>query len=63
MSTDLCQSAIAAHAPLKEYVEYVLKTPPEDVIANPAKFTPQAFAKTLPLPANTGPPPESEENS
>lgn len=44
------QTAIAAHAPLNDYVEHVLKAPPDDVATNPEKYTPLAFAKSLPPP-------------
>lgn len=48
INRSILQTAIAAHAPLNEYTAYVLKASPEEIAATPEKFTPLAFAHTLP---------------
>jgi hypothetical protein len=40
------QTAVAAHAPLQEYLLAVLRTPPHEVAADPERFTPRAWADT-----------------
>jgi hypothetical protein len=44
------QTAVAAHAPLQEYILGVLRAPPDDVAAAPALYTPREWVA-----ANTGP--------
>jgi hypothetical protein len=39
------QTSVAAHAPLQEYILFVLQTPPGEIEAAPEDFTPAAFAK------------------
>lgn len=38
------QTAVAARAPIQEYLVYVLRAPPEDVARNPARYTPLAYS-------------------
>lgn len=38
------QTAVAARAPLQEYLLAVLRAPPEEVAAHPERFTPRAWA-------------------
>jgi hypothetical protein len=40
------QTAVAAHAPLQEYVLSVLRASPADVAAAPGLFTPREWAAT-----------------
>jgi hypothetical protein len=40
----ILQTAIAAHAPLNEYVEHVLMAPQGEISANPEKFSPRTYA-------------------
>lgn len=42
------QTAIAARAPLQDYVNYVLRAPPEEVEANPQAFTALAYIRANP---------------
>jgi hypothetical protein len=42
------QTAVAARAPLQDYLLSVLRTAPQDVAAAPADFTPQAWAQAQP---------------
>jgi hypothetical protein len=44
----MLQTAIAAHAPLNEYISFVLQASPEEVAEAPQNFTPLAFAQSLP---------------
>jgi hypothetical protein len=37
------QTAVAAGAPLQEYVLHILQTPPEDIAAAPEQFAPRAW--------------------
>lgn len=39
------QTAVAARVPIQEYLVYVLRTPPEDVAENPARYSPFAYGK------------------
>ena len=39
------QTAVAAGAPLQEYLHFVLRTDPKEVAAHPEKFTPLAYSK------------------
>jgi hypothetical protein len=41
------QTAVAARAPLQHYLLAVLRAPPEEVTANPERFTPLAWAAAL----------------
>jgi len=49
------QTAIAAHAPLQDYVTHVLKASPEDVKARPEDFTAVAYAREHAKPKEAGP--------
>jgi len=40
------QTAVAARAPLQEYVMFVLQTPAREIAATPEQFTPRAWART-----------------
>ena len=40
----LLQTAIAARAPLQEYIDFVLRASPEEVKTNPEKFTALKFS-------------------
>ena len=42
------QTAIAAHAPLQDYIAFVLRASPEEVEANPQAFTALAYARNNP---------------
>ena len=42
------QTAIAARAPLQDYVNFVLRAPPEEVEANPQAFTALAYIRANP---------------
>ena len=45
INRSVLQTAIAAHAPLHEYVPFVLKASPEEVEANPEAFTALSYMK------------------
>jgi hypothetical protein len=47
------QTAVAARAPLQEYILSVLRASPAEVASTPGLFTPREWAA-----ANTGPTPE-----
>ena len=51
INRSMLQTAIAARAPLQDYVTYVLRASPEEVEANPAAFTALAYARKHPQPA------------
>jgi hypothetical protein len=42
------QTAVAARAPLQEYLLSVLRAPPAKVAADPAQFTPYEWAANMP---------------
>jgi hypothetical protein len=48
------QTAVAARAPLQEYILGVLRASPDDVAAEPARFTPRAWAATTRSPLPSG---------
>ena len=39
INRSILQTAIAARAPLQEYINYVLRAHPDEVMANPSLFT------------------------
>jgi hypothetical protein len=48
------QTAVAARAPLQEYVLSVLHTSPAEVVAAPGEFTPREWAASHPRPSSDG---------
>ena len=51
INRSIMQTAIAARAPLQDYMTHVLRASPQEVEANPAAFTALAYARANPLPA------------
>ena len=50
INRSILQTAIAAQAPLQDYVTHVLRAPPAEVVANPEKFTALHYARNNPNP-------------
>ena len=50
INRSMLQTAIAARAPLQDYITHVLRASPEEVKENPAAFTAQAYARENPRP-------------
>jgi hypothetical protein len=48
INRSILQTAIAAHAHLPDYVNFVLRAPPDAVAANPEKFTALAYSRENP---------------
>ena len=51
INRSIFQTAIAAHAPILDYVTFVLRASPEEVDANPEAFTALAYTRNN-LPSN-----------
>lgn len=49
INRSILQTAIAARAPLQDYVTYVLQALPEEVAAKPENFTPLAYVRNNPV--------------
>ncbi|MBC7660801.1 MAG: hypothetical protein H7249_13980 [Chitinophagaceae bacterium] len=45
INRSILQTGIAAHAPLQDYVTYVLRASPEDVQSRPENFTALAYSR------------------
>jgi hypothetical protein len=50
INRSLLQTAIAARAPLQDYIAFVLRASPDEVIANPAAFTALSYSRANPGP-------------
>jgi hypothetical protein len=48
------QTAVAAHAPLQDYVLGVLRASPDEVAAAPARYTPREWVAASPRPSPGG---------